>query len=422
MKKIFTFLLICFITLGIIPVKADMGPPIIAEYEIIITNKDGAACYEYNTQGKIVKGTKTVEYGKTFTVYFEIENGYINTSDDECLLVKTADAKPKKEKFDLNSERVTELKSVKAVILAKGGLNLRKGPATAYNKITTIPQYTTVTLTHQAGTFWFYTEYKGNKGWISGINSYLGYNDDNILISMEDTPIKDNNGKTIATIPALTEITNYIKLVDYDNPAYYVNYNGKTGYVSTMNLKVEGKIKLLQDIDLHQGKKILKKLSKGNTYDISIVNYDYDEEKYYIPSENGYIVFNLSNNDEKNANKIEIVKEPTSIKKTTGFIGEGLFGEEKTEKIDKAPYTTVETETEINEESNEPIATNQPTKNPSKEIIIICVLGAIILVLTAIITILLINKKPKQVIVKEEVKPEINKEHEVNEDKEKSDN
>ncbi len=410
MKKICS-LLIAVLMIFVLNVKADMGPPMIANYEIVVANKDGAACYN---DGK--KTDKVIEYGKVLKVDYEVSGKYISVSYsvadgtvESCELL-TSDIIVKDSTYSVNNSDVTKLDPVKAVILAKGGLNLRKGPATVYSRIMTIPQYSVVTLKYRVGTYWFYIEYNGHKGWISGDNQYFGYNDDNILYSYEDVAIHDKNGKKIGTIPALTEITDYLTLVVYDGPLYYVNYKGTLGYVDYMPNKVRGEVKVLADTKVYNKKSVINTIKKDTTLVYSIIKYENEgnDTYFYIPTEKGIIHLD----DE---NKYQLVGEALDNKKTTGFIGEGLFGEKKDETNDTSGRSYNEEENPIipnnNENNNEnnvvtPNSADDNAFKLSKEMIIICVLSCIILALTAFIIIKLVNNKKKESGVQNEIKKE----------------
>ena len=47
----------------------------------------------------------------------------------------------------------------------------------------TVPNNALVTLLYQSGTFWYYCEYNGTSGWITGMNGYFGYDGKETLIS-----------------------------------------------------------------------------------------------------------------------------------------------------------------------------------------------------------------------------------------------
>lgn len=386
---------ICLLLMGIVlfslNVKADMGPPIVANYSVSVSNKNGAACYEMNNN-KYVKTSKVLEYGKKAKIAYEIEGKYaeiyytVSNDLQEGCIVLISDITPTSGQYDVKNTDVTKIDSVKAVILAKGGLNLRKGPSQLYSKIITIPQYSVVTLSYSVGTYWYYALYNGKTGWISGNNQYFGMDEDKVLYSYTDISIYDSNRKVIGTIPKFTEVTDYLLLVQYDGPLYYVNYNGTKGFIDKMPYKVNGKIKLNVDSNLYDGNKIKKKITKGTILEYTIEN-NSDEyvsgtlipiNRFYIPSEGGII--KLSNTDDN----YTIIEDDPLIKKK-GFIGEGLFNEEKTEV------------TPPNEEKEEDPLVIPPLPNSDKqnntETIIIALLSAIIGALTAVILIKFINSK-----------------------------
>ena len=389
MKKIILIL----ISLFVFNVKADMGPPLIIEYEAIVTNKDGAVCYDDYSIGK--KGSSSIPFGEVVKVLYELNGKYVDVSygDNKTCSLRASDIKAKTDSFSYKEDGVEKITPTKAIILAKGGLNMRKGPSIAYSKIVTIPQYSVVTLKYNAGTFWYYAEYEGKSGWITGMNEYFGYETDNILYSYNDTEIYDinNKNKKIGTIPAFTEITDYLKLVQYVGPEYIVNYKGTIGYVNYMPDKVEGELQLLKDAKLYKGKKIAKTLSKGGKYEFSIIDYSEMSESeygYYLPSEDGYVI--LDYNDYK------IIKEGEIIPKGEKVIGKGLFNEKK----DIEEINNNEDNNEIiNENKEEKKEDIKEDKSNTKEIIIIVLLASILVALTTLVVIKLVNmKKEKKVI------------------------
>ena len=395
MKKRIYLLLIGILLFGF-NVKADMGPPMVARYDVTVKNKDGAVCYD-EINGKYTKTSKVLEYGKTAFVAYEIEGKYavlyynINENEQDSCTVLTSDIAPKNSQFDIKNTDVEKIEAVKAVILAKGGLNLRKGPSSLYSKILTIPQYSVVTLTYNVGTYWYYADYNGHKGWISGNNQYFGMDDSDILYSITDTKIYDANKKVIGTIPKLTEVTDYLRLVHYDGPLYYVNYNGIKGYVNYMDRKVTGKIRVDKDTNLYDGKKLLKKITKGTTLDFTIENVDEYADNgnnvkytYYIPSEKGTIAFNYNEG-------YTIIEEIKAVSKTKGMIGEGLFGEKKVESEEEVKEPEDDTPPEIpplDDENKEP-----ESETSNKEIIIVALLSAVLGALTVLVIIKLVNIK-----------------------------
>lgn len=376
MKK---YVILLILILGIVlNVKADMGPPSVISYDIIITNKDGAYCYEGSYVGSNLvykKTNKKLSYGREYNVWLETGDEYVSVSDyDEeiydCFL-SVNDVIAKNDEFDLNNEEILKIEKVKAIVLNKDGVLMHKGPASAYSKVTTIPVGSIIEISYKAGTYWYYTEYKGYYGWISGDNHAFGFDNDNLLFTTIETNIYDNNRNIIGKIPAYTNVSNYLELPYHENNMYYVNYNGILGTVDFIDNKVEGKIKVLKDTKLVDDKKnVLKTISFNQevVYDVAIyATYPEDNTSFYIEKDKGWLIF--SPNSKYEMDSFQQVIESKNIKKTSGFIGEGYFGE--------------------NAYSNTP-------KNNNSEIIIICVLSAILLAITILIIIKLINNKKEK--------------------------
>ena len=336
MKKV---LLLCLMILGFgLNVYADAGGPSVAQYDVYVSNKDGAVCYDAENNN-YKKTDKVISYGSIVRFYSETNDKYIyvdyyNDKDEYQFgcFVETKNLTPKNSEFNLKSEDITKINPVKAVILANGGLNLRKGPATIFSKVTLIPQYSVVTLKYRVGDYWYYAEYNGKSGWITGENAYFGMNNDAILYSVKDIEIFSDKKltKKIGTIPKFTEVTNYLTLVTYE-PAYFVNYNGTKGYIKNTTYKVNGKVKLNSDATLNKKDGSKQTVKKGEILNYSIESCDSEETKntwnfvctFYIPKYDGTI--KLVDNDNTNFTNQGSISDI----KTKGFIGEGLFGEKK---------------------------------------------------------------------------------------------
>ena len=384
MKKVYLLIIfmLCLITLN---VKADMEGPVILSHKVMVTNKDGAICYD---DGK--KTDKRIPYGTTLEVFHDIEGSYISVSNDQYnCSVKYSDVSAKDQKFNIQSVDVVKVDPTYAVVLTKSGINMRKGPSVTYSKIVTIPKGTILKLTHQAGTYWYYTEYNGKTGWVTSMDGYIGMDAREVLINYEPVNIYDSNNKTVlGKIPANTEITNYLSItaMSQSDLNYYVIYNGTKGYVRNMLYKVDkpGKIKLLKDYEITDEvtNKVIKRITANQELEYTMKA---GENAFYFP-EKGIIMY-------LNADDYQyITKSDISIKKT-GYIGEGLYGEEKKE-IEKEENKEEITDPAIEEETK--------SKMSTKDIIIICLLGGIFLALASLVVIKLINTK-KNKPKKEEV-------------------
>lgn len=391
MKRI-KLLIILLISLFIFNVKADMGAPMIVSHDIMVTNKNGAQCYEGG------KKTETViPYGTTLGIYSEMDGNYVYVSSKEgakeeygCY-VKYSDVSAKTQSVDMNNDEIEKITPIKGIVLAKAGLNLRKGPFVTFSKLATVPQYTVLTFTHTGGTYWYYTSYNGKNGWVTSMSGYIGFDNDKVLISPEAIKLYDaDNKKVVGTIPANTGFSNCLKLNNYfsEDFSYYVIYNGIKGYIRgevTLYEKIDapGKIKLKDDYELTDNDgKLMKKLTAGRELEYSMLGYsDSNYASFYVPEFK--TVIGLENA------KYEYITKATKTEKKTGYLGEGLFGEEKFDRVTPAP--------EI-EDTPLPVI-DEPTNNKSKmstrDIIIIALLGGIFLALTALVIIKLVNSKKK---------------------------
>lgn len=395
MKKI-KLLVLVLVCLFVINVKADMGPPMIVSHKVMVTNKDGAACYGYDRSGKYTKTGKVIPYKTTLNVDSDISGNYItvyDASSHNSCDVKYSDVSAIDQKFDFNNEQVVKIDDVKAVILAKGGLNMRKGPSVTYSKVVTVPEHAVVTLTHRAGDYWYYCEYNGKSGWITGMNGYFGYEGKEVLINYEPVKIYSSmdRKKEIGKIPANTEITNYLNLVSRSQYeiSHYVIYNGLKGYIDKMMYKTDGtgKIKLIKDFEVaNEFGELIKKLTAN-------------QELEYTMSDGSNTFYFINKKLEAYVPKdyYEVVNNANSLIKKEGYIGEGLFGEEKME--------VVITPEPANDEKKED--SNKEKGMSTRDIIIICLLGGIFLSLTAIVIIKLVNGKKNKKI--DNVSKDINK-------------
>ena len=394
MRKI-KLLIIIMICLFITNVKADMGPPSIIEHKVMVTNKNGAQCYEDGKKTNVIIPYKTI-----LKVSREITGSYIYVNDDSDKYscdVKYSDVSAVNQNFNLNNEDVTKIDTEKAIILATGGLNMRKGPSVTYGKITTIPEKSIVKLTHMAGSYWYYADYNGKLGWVTGMDGYLGFECTEILVNYEPVKIYAANMKTVlGTIPANTEITDYLDVSDSND--YYVVYKNIKGYIdSSMLYKTDGtgKIKLIKDVEVRDDNDVLKtKLTANQVLEYTMKK---GTNIFYIPAKK--LLLTLEDNQFE-----EVVEKKYAIK-TSGYIGEGLFGEEKLKKEEITdPKTLEETEEDT------PVVIEEEKTLSIKDMIIIGLLAGILLALTALVIIKLVNSKKKQEVVKpkEGVKEESN--------------
>lgn len=412
MRKILNVFLIIILAVAF-NVKADMGPPSIAKFELIVSNKNGATCYD-EKDNKYIATSKKIDYNKIVYLNLEYSKDYYSVSlkdgniEGGCI-VNLKDLSLKDSSFTKDNTEVTKIEPVNAIVLAGGGLNLRKGPSTMYSKVTLIPEKTIIKLTHQAGDLWYYTEYNGKSGWVNA--NYIAYDEDYILYDFKDINIYSDNKltKKIGTIPKLTDITNYVTFnIQSDTAGHYVNYNGIKGYIERLPHKiVGGSIVILREVKLYdlQGK-VIKSLKSG-TYKYINSKYDYGDyysKGIYLIDEKGIIdIESLAfDKDYKYSNT-----DDSPLKKNKGYLGEGLFGEKVTKTTNND-----NTGNNVNDDPNKLIDVNDGNTNEIKEelqkqdkinneTIIIIALAIVVLALTVTVIILLVNKKKNNVVNEE---------------------
>ena len=368
MKK-FNILLFLIICLFIFDVYANELPVVIS-HQVMVTNKDGTVCYN---EGK--KIDKTIPYKTMLIVNYDINGSYINVINDnyDCD-VKYSDVSSNTQKFSIDHKDVEEISSIRAIVLPNTGLNMRIGPSVTFAKVMTIPQNSLITLTHKAGTYWYYTEYNDKTGWITAMNKYLGFDDNKVLINYEKTNIYDASGtRILGTIPENTEITDYIKLsANKEDLKYYVSYNGIKGYIKNLLYKTNGigKIKLIKDVSIKDEKgNPIRRISAGSELEYNMIS----ENGFYFPDRK--LLISLTNED------YEYVKEAKQLVKDHGYLGEGIFGEEIKER---------EKEEEKKEEKQE----DKKEKDYNiKEIIVVVLLSGIFISLIVLVIVKLVKNK-----------------------------
>lgn len=399
MKKTNKFLFL-MTTLILLPlsVKADMGVPEIQPYEAYITNPDGinVECYEGNYTLKLDEVVKVIsEFDNDVNI--EYKNHYCSTN------ISINDIKPIIEEYK-PEEHIDELKKLnnprKIKIIKENGVELYSGPSSAFKKITTVPKDVELTYSYSSGNdngikpVWLYATYKGKSGWIKtgqGADGehYLLFHFNNQLPIFEDTNLitKDNQEILVPKNTVFNEgYMTHEKFGSTMNISnlYYVEYNNIYGEIQFAGLKYSKKIKLnkshiLYDIsdydykDNPDGTPIIT--MKGNkiatipegaelSYNIAIEDYTFAIAYIEYEGKKGWILleYNLDDNEEDDFEYVENNEEITTTTTTT---------------------------------TTKPMIKNEKESLSAKEMIYICIGGAVIISLTAVVTIVLINKSKK---------------------------
>ncbi|MGN0966043.1 MAG: hypothetical protein ACI4OP_00405 [Candidatus Coprovivens sp.] len=189
-NKLFKFILtICLILVFPMLVNADMGAPESYEYDVIITNPNGATATTW-------EGGKEVEviipYNEVVTVTFEHQyEGKLTLSvnyNDNYLELNAEDVMVYSNEIDFS--KMEKNKDGDRYLLLEN-VEMYKGPSIVYGKIenTLIPKDTYLDFQYSfdpmegIGRMWIYTEYNGIKGWVYvyGLAGYSPYESKNTI-------------------------------------------------------------------------------------------------------------------------------------------------------------------------------------------------------------------------------------------------
>lgn len=398
MKKvnIILFLMVALILLPL-SVKADMGVPEIQPYEVIVNKATGinyyVRGYDSELQKEFLKEKGVLEYDTRIKIRYEEEiNGEVygefeikNEDSADSYLVKLQDIVLLNETYIIDEENDEDFthkldEELVATVLKDNGIVMRKGPASVYSSIgEVIPKGTKLSITHNSGV-WYYTEYNGVKGWVCELHGEIGFYTKETLFVSKDLNITSNDSSWFGeneeplsikgTIPANTLIKEFY-MIDAWSWGYYVTYNGISGYIDK-NSVCYG--------DINEETEITTKINK-TLYEAA----------------------------DKSSKIVEKIPANTKIKFKCG-IGHNVYDwiyVKYNDKIGWLEYNPPEFDDEYSEEdiitstttttptTTKSVIINEKEKISAKELIYICIGGAVIISLTAVVTIILINKSKK---------------------------
>ena len=219
MKKLLILIMCAFLFVPSI-IFADMGAPIIKEYEARVIAKNGAPLYN-NTEDAKLTGD-SLSYGLIVKVDFE-ENGLASVG--EYGYVKISDLEPVEKEVKFNSKDYS--KKVSAIVLSK--VEYKKGPAGAYETIGELNPGDVITLYIDEETRYEYPwGYVEGKGFVNTYGGKIAYEPRTLnLIAVYDTKIGN------ATLKSGTKFTAKVYYLDPWSWSYYIIYDGNKGIVST---------------------------------------------------------------------------------------------------------------------------------------------------------------------------------------------
>ena len=376
MKKLLIVLLASFGLM--LRVKADMSAPMIKPYEAVVTNPNGAYVYVWNGDKGSYQPTKEkFQFEDKIKVEFEYDDFAI-VGDK---FIRIADISAIEAELKLSDLNLNE--PVNALILKD--ISIYKGPSLAYDKTNVTLKTGTkldIQILGDGMNPWAYVEYLGTKGFISILDANVAYQSwTHKLMTVENTKMTDKDGNTILTIAPNTEITKDVYQVDPWTGGYYITYQNQSGFIMEGSVATDyvfAKMKLTKEMNIHEkmdtNSEVLGKVLKDTILIPKYQYFNYDEQALYIEQDNikGWVINNL-----EDGNFFERV-ELTEI-------------EEK--ELEKEREQEEKEEQEVKEEEKEE---QRPQENKPKNLssfIITCVSIAVIVSLTALVTIILINKK-----------------------------
>ena len=385
MKKIF-YLILTVLFLLPIAVKADMGAPYIKAYKVVSKTGNEIPYYDWSFKeaGKLPGNFEVDimnEIKKDGEVYGDFTTteyaGYVKLSDVK--LVGAQETSEKEAKY-------------KAVIFAEEGLTVYAGPNYLTGEVGQVSYKDEVTAAdYEEGNAWIYIE-KGNvKGYVDGLHGSIG-----ILTKGDRIDVNTS-----------TKYTEYYSLDSWSRNAIYIkegeNYTKIENTASTFDMKevtVLNECKVYKDGDWSSDGTnislgdVIGTIPKGTVIKPAYTNSRYDVISLYVETSSisGWI---KGNSKDFSANCFSLTGESTAVTSTEDSTSTETIGAISTEV-----YVTDVAIEDVGDKKN-------GSKFTTKEIVIgsIC-LGAII-VLTAVVTIVLVNKK-KKVTVAEQTVPETN--------------
>lgn len=388
-------------------VNADMGAPGAAPIKMIPRSEEGASYYD--CEDLSVKGT--IPYNKEVKVYYEEmisgeKYGHVDLFEgEEFYCVEMSDFITSSEEYkpDFDSEDTYDFKAGYQIFInSPKGTKMYKGPSSMYDVVTTIPYgelLETIAASGDEGIAWAYVSYKGKTGWIYMLDSKAVYKSAPVRFYKDVEIFNElytDNQKVIGTIPAQQIVKEIYTISEWTNMAgYYVEYNGIKGYIDDYSTVIsEINQKKLDKLEIKENTKLYKypdekEIGKIDKKLITSINGFYETEK--MDEEIDDFVYETWLCIEYN-NEYVWIKE-SSLEKTS----QDKFDEYLENRSEEDDYIQ-EIEKENDKEENKTSSTEKKEKVNlgAKEIVVLCVGGAVISAMTAIVTIILMNKKNKK--------------------------
>ncbi len=438
MKKIIYVILGVLLFLPTI-VKADMGAPMIKEYKASVKNPDGADIYRFDFDNeKYVKTGDKLKYGTIIIVDYE-EDGWIeiNTGEEseeeneaeekEDLYVQLKELTAVNKTYKVNSK---ELDTAISALIVKDQA-IRKGPAYGYESTgKTIKAVTTVKVRglleyneedkkyYDEGNPWMYVEYNGTKGFIEAYEGKVAFNKvtTTVMANNDAEVINPQTGKKVGIIKANTKTNLTLYTLDAWYSDYYVEYDNVKGYVEdevvfpkqeTLDFKITEKIKVYETLKYNDDGDLISKLVTTLPKSTAF------SSNYYLIFNGWVVIYYEKGNvkgwiseNEGTYNSEEEGEEYRDIADVLGFEypeDENILEDKEEETGDNENVETEQPTEVVPEDVVSDVKNDDKPSSNSNQILYLCIGAAIVISLTAVVTILLVNKKKKN---KKEVKVE----------------
>lgn len=380
MKRIF-YLIVGLLLVIPFTVKADMSAPEIKELEVTPKSSSGATIYSFGNYEEIGK----LKSGETLKISTENEvKGVIygcSYEDEKC--VKMSEVK--------NADKNVKSKEDKAIyvgrVFAKDGAELYEGPSYAYSKTgDTIPYNAEVRiadLSRGVGT-WVYVEYNDISGYVDTATSPIGQLFKNKIIITENNKEYEEYYESNGWDRSL-----YAK--DGDTYKKYSTYDLADVFQYTDKFVLETDAKLYKFAEAGENEQSNKStvgtLKKGTKVEILYSYYDYGYSAHYVTDGNskGWLI-----SVEKDDGDYEFPYFDLDYEKLTKNKEYKEFDDQKV--LAEEYFKDPDAPTPVKKDDK-----SEGFKLTPKMIVMLSCAGGALIVLTAIITIIFVNKKKKSV-------------------------
>lgn len=373
------------LTINNISVKADMSAPEMREFEIEVIDPEGVDYYNYKNEvaghlnkgdrvyvmydynGKYTLGISTTKYG----VERKESIGDVNSLDGFEIVEDTVDPT-----LDLEDKSIKKFDTAqKALVYAKDGVDVYKGPSDVYEKVGHIEKGTRLTYKYaitgyegSTGMTYIYIKYGDINGWISILKGSVLIENDTQFVFKEDVETE------CGVIPGNTVTTPIYKTDQWTHKAVF-KYNDCEVLLNTLK---DDKV-----LSIYSGNYIAKK-------DLNI---------YKTSDKTSEIIGTIPAGSEFKylAGLDYSIDGPTQYFKYNDIIGWNFDSYDSYEYVsfDEEP-TRIEDTLVIEETKEEPEEQQVVQKKVGlNTFIILCAFGVGLLIITALVTIILVNKSKK---------------------------